>query len=39
LNDTSFEYFGTGKAIPVQAWTASEGFRRMRLADVKTIGT
>jgi hypothetical protein len=28
-----------GKAIPLQAWTGSEGSRRMRLPDFKTIGT
>jgi hypothetical protein len=30
---------GKGKAIPVQAWTGSEGSRRLRLPDFKTIGT
>jgi hypothetical protein len=30
---------GTGKAIPLQAWTDPEGSRRMRLPDFKTIGT
>ena len=28
-----------GKAIPLQAWTVSEGSRRLRLQDFKTIGT
>ena len=28
-----------GKAIPLQAWTGPEGFRRLRLPDFKTIGT
>jgi hypothetical protein len=28
-----------GKAIPLQALTGSEGSRRMRLPDFKTIGT
>jgi hypothetical protein len=28
-----------GKAIPLQAWTAPEGSRRLRLPDFKTIGT
>jgi hypothetical protein len=28
-----------GKAIPLQALTGSEGFRRLRLPDFKTIGT
>jgi len=27
------------KAIPLQAWTGPEGFRRFRLPDFKTIGT
>jgi hypothetical protein len=27
-----------GKAIPLQAWTGPEGFRRLRLPDFKTIG-
>jgi len=27
------------KAIPLQAWTGPEGSRRMRLPDLKTIGT
>jgi hypothetical protein len=30
---------GKGKAIPLQAWTGSEGSRRMGLPDLKTIGT
>jgi hypothetical protein len=29
---------GKGKAIPVQAWTDPEGFRRLRFPDIKTIG-
>jgi len=28
-----------GKAIPLQAWTGPEGFRRLRLPDFKTVGT
>jgi len=28
-----------GKAIPLQAWTGPEGSRRLRLPDLKTIGT
>jgi hypothetical protein len=28
-----------GKAIPLQAWTGSEGYRRLRFPDFKTIGT
>ena len=30
---------GEGKAIPLQAWTGSEGSRRLRLPDFKIIGT
>jgi len=30
---------GKGKAIPLQAWTRPEGFRRLGLPDWKTIGT
>jgi len=30
---------GKGKAIPLQAWTGPEGSRRLRLPDLKTIGT
>ena len=30
---------GKGKAIPLQAWTGSEGYRRLRLPDLKTVGT
>ena len=30
---------GTVKAIPLQAWTGPEGFRRFRLTDLKIIGT
>jgi hypothetical protein len=30
---------GKGKAIPLQAWTGPEGYRRLRLPDFKTIGT
>jgi hypothetical protein len=28
-----------GKAVPLQAWTGTEGSRRLRLSDFKTIGT
>ena len=28
-----------GIAIPLQAWTSSEGSRSLRLPDFKTIGT
>ena len=28
-----------GKAIPLQAWTGPEGSRKLRLTNVKTIGT
>ena len=30
---------GKVKAIPLQAWTGPEGSRRLRLPDLKTIGT
>ena len=30
---------GKGKAVPLQAWTGSEGSGRFRLPDFKTIGT
>jgi hypothetical protein len=30
---------GKGKAIPLQAWTGSEGSRRLRLPHFKTVGT
>jgi hypothetical protein len=28
-----------GKAIPLETWTDPEDSRRLRLADLKTIGT
>ena len=28
-----------GKAISIHAWAGSEGFRRLRLPDFKTVGT
>ena len=30
---------GKGIAIPLQAWTGPEGYRRLRLPDFKTVGT
>jgi len=30
---------GKVKAIPLQAWTGPEGSRRVRISDLKTIGT
>jgi len=27
------------KAIPLQSWTGPEGSRRLRLPDLKTVGT
>jgi len=30
---------GKGKAIQLKAWTGTEGSRRLRLLDFKTIGT
>jgi hypothetical protein len=35
----SYDSSITDKAIPLQAWTGSEGFRTLRLPDFKTIGT
>jgi len=35
----SFIYLGKGKAIPLQAWSGPEGSRRLKLPDLKTIGT
>ena len=32
-------YVEKRKAIPLQAWTGPEGFRRLRLPDFKTIGS
>jgi len=32
-------YIYQGQAVPLQTWTVPEGFRRMRLPDVKTNGT
>jgi len=34
---SSHNYYG--KAIPLQAWTAPKGSRRLRLPDFKTIST
>jgi len=31
--------FSIVKAIPLQAWTGPEGSRRLRLPDIKTIGS
>jgi hypothetical protein len=28
-----------GKAIPLQAWTGLEGYRRLTIPDFKTFGT
>jgi hypothetical protein len=30
---------GKVKAIPLQTWTGPEGSKRLRLPDIKTIGT
>jgi hypothetical protein len=30
---------GKDKAIPLQAWTGPEGFKRLKLPDFKTIST
>jgi hypothetical protein len=34
-----FNIHGKGKAIPLQAWTGPEGYRRLRLPDFKTTDT
>jgi len=39
LNIISIKGKGKGQAIPLQAWTGPECFRRLRLPDFKTIGT
>jgi len=31
--------YGKGKAIPLPAWSGSEGSWRLRLPDFKTVGT
>jgi hypothetical protein len=36
---TSGIIFLIKKVIPLQAWTGTEGSRRLRLPDFKTIGT
>jgi len=28
-----------GRTIPLQAWTGPEGSKRLRLPDLKTVGT
>jgi hypothetical protein len=30
---------GTGKAIPIEDWAGLEGFKRIRLPDLETVGT
>jgi len=37
--EQEYRYNCKGKAIPLQAWTGPEGFRRLRLPDFKTFGT
>jgi hypothetical protein len=32
-------YIYKGEAIPLQAWAGPEGSRKIRLPDLKTIGT
>jgi len=34
-----FSLVGKGKTIPLQAWTGPEGSRRLRLPDLKSVGT
>jgi len=39
-NDLYSIYFsGRGEAIPVQAWTGPEVSSKLRLSNVKTVGT
>jgi hypothetical protein len=38
-DSSSNRAYGKGKAIPLQVLTGSEGSRRLRLPDFKTIGT
>jgi hypothetical protein len=38
-NRENFTCKNKGKAIPLEAWTGPEGSRRLRLPDLKTIGT
>jgi len=40
LNENGIVYmYINGKEIPLQAWTGPEGSRRMRLPDIKIVGT
>jgi hypothetical protein len=39
VNIYIYIYIYKGKAIPLQASTGPEGSRRLRLPDLKTIGT
>jgi len=40
VKNTFYVYVkGKGKAIPLQAWTGPESFRRLRFPHFKTIGT
>jgi hypothetical protein len=39
VNSSCLKGKGKVKAIPLQAWTGSQGFRRLRLPDFKIIGT
>ena len=39
LDCSTLCYCDKGKAIPLQAWTGTEGSRRVRLPDLKTIGS
>jgi len=38
-SEARISYYRMGKAIPLQAWTGSEGSRKLRPLDFKTIGT
>jgi hypothetical protein len=39
FNELIFFIKGEGKAIPLQAWSGPEGFKRLRLQNFITIGT
>jgi hypothetical protein len=38
LNVIYYAIIKDSKAVPAQAWTGPEGFRRLRLPDLKTVG-
>jgi len=38
-SEAHISYYRMGKAIPLQTWTGPEGSRKLRLPDLKKIGT